>query len=163
VNPLVKHRRSALARQGGMCFYCDLPFAPPPVEGSRPSRVVRSLLPTAEHLHARCDGGADVESNIVAAHALCNSRRHARKNPPPPEIFRALVQRRVAKGRWFDISARRVLRELRIELSTAAVGACDEPTAAVGNSLEEREIPSVICCDHGRAKEDSIQDAASHT
>lgn len=40
-------------------------------------RQAQKLRATAEHLQARSDGGLDHPSNIVAACAHCNHRRHA--------------------------------------------------------------------------------------
>jgi len=54
-------RHSACREQGGLCYYCLRPMH---------SDV------TAEHLQARRDGGKDTRKNIVAAHRLCNARRH---------------------------------------------------------------------------------------
>jgi hypothetical protein len=63
---------------------------------------VMQLRATAEHLVARCDGGSNDQTNIDAAHELCNRRRHLRKVAPPPEQFRALVQGRLKNNRWHD-------------------------------------------------------------
>ncbi|WP_425521304.1 hypothetical protein [Xanthomonas vasicola] len=38
--------------------------------------------------------------NIAAACWLCKQRRHKRKSPPPPDAYRAFVQKRLAKGKW---------------------------------------------------------------
>lgn len=65
-------RRAACREQGGLCYYCLLPM--------------RSDV-TAEHLQARCDGGKDTRENIVAAHRLCNSRRHQLFPVEPPEAM----------------------------------------------------------------------------
>ena len=102
---LVRLRRSAYTIQSGNCYYCGLPMC----EGDLKSfaSVNRLTLSqarvrkcTAEHLQARQDGGKDVAGNIVAACSYCNSRRHRRKKPRDPDAFRALVQRRVSRGRW---------------------------------------------------------------
>lgn len=63
-------------------------------------------------MHARCEGGKDSSVNIAAAHRICNSRRHQRNSALSPEAFRALVQRRMAKGAWLG----KTLRE-RAELA----------------------------------------------
>jgi len=66
-----------------------------------PSKKKR-LLVTAEHLHARQDGGKDSKINIAAAHTICNWRRHGRKIPMTPLKFVAYVRLRIEKSRWFD-------------------------------------------------------------
>jgi hypothetical protein len=55
---------------------------------------------TAEHLLARCDGGKDQKSNIVAACIFCNSKRHQRKKPLGPPRYRALIRKRLQQGKW---------------------------------------------------------------
>lgn len=87
------------------CYYCDYPiwdkdyeeFAKTYVLKNGPLRLLRA---TAEHLIARCDGGADTQKNIVAACDYCNKTRHKAKVPLSPLEFRAKVQKRLAKGRW---------------------------------------------------------------
>jgi 5-methylcytosine-specific restriction endonuclease McrA len=102
-----KARARAAASQNGHCHYCGKPmiqdqnvldaFAK---QNGLKKKQARELLATAEHLLARSEGGTDAGKNIVAAHAICNRRRHQRKNAPPPEQFRQLVQKRCEKGRW---------------------------------------------------------------
>ena len=61
------------------------------------------LQATAEHLHARCEGGQDASDNIVAACLYCNQKRHeSRKNPSDWNAYRRLVSRRMKAGAWFD-------------------------------------------------------------
>nr|WP_229228763.1 HNH endonuclease [Comamonas thiooxydans] len=57
---------------------------------------------TAEHLHARQDGGRDAEHNIAAACRFCNVNRHKGRtgNAPSPQQYKAHVQRRIAQGKW---------------------------------------------------------------
>lgn len=95
-------RTRSFHAQQGRCYYCSGPmwlFSPGEL-GLRP----RSAAPfrcTAEHLLPRQDGGRDVAGNVVAACHLCNLRRHKRPSPAPsPQVYRALVQRRVAQGKW---------------------------------------------------------------
>ncbi|MFD0724348.1 HNH endonuclease [Lysobacter brunescens] len=71
------------------------------------AREARALLATAEHLHARRDGGGDSPENIVAAHHVCNRRRHQAPRPKSPEEYRSRVQRRCRNGKWHST---RVLR-----------------------------------------------------
>jgi hypothetical protein len=60
----------------------------------------RSLRCTAEHVVARRDGGR-IADNIVAACSFCNGTRHRRRKADlTAEQFKALVQRRMAAGRW---------------------------------------------------------------
>lgn len=102
---IAKHRLNAFKRQQGLCHYCGLPMwldRPEEVSaaiGARP-RTVSGLRCTAEHLVARQDGGANTESNIVAACLTCNGRRHRVKKPLNPIDYRKRVQGRVAAGRW---------------------------------------------------------------
>nr|WP_209399021.1 HNH endonuclease [Marinobacter salsuginis] len=53
-----------------------------------------------EHLVAHSEGGSAGQSNIVAACRFCNEKRHTRKNPPDPQAYSALVERRLQKGGW---------------------------------------------------------------
>lgn len=61
-NRLQRLRQSAYRAQNGRCIYCARPMGE---------------HATAEHLHARQDGGADHRDNIAAACRGCNHRRHA--------------------------------------------------------------------------------------
>lgn len=95
-------RRQAFDHQHGRCWYCGVQMwlASPSELPGVPVRSASRLQCTAEHLQARCDGGTDVASNIVAACMLCNRTRHQRKKPPPPEAYLVDVRRRVCKGGW---------------------------------------------------------------
>lgn len=100
-------RGRAFDSQQGYCCYCGYPMAESAAEidafarrHGLKKRCALRLLATAEHLQARCDGGADSANNIAAAHAYCNKLRHCRKCAPPPDKYRELVQRRCAKGGW---------------------------------------------------------------
>ncbi len=105
---LAKLRRSAFLAQSGCCFYCGLPmWEDDPERFSRTLgltvRQAQKLRSTAEHLHARCDGGLDIPSNIVAACAHCNQKRHGgRKVARNWTEHKAWVQRRLGVGQWFD-------------------------------------------------------------
>ncbi|MBN8477573.1 MAG: hypothetical protein J0L91_01265 [Burkholderiales bacterium] len=66
-----RHRQLAFVRQHGRCHYCGCPmWSKHPDEVAwlvdAPPGVVARLRCTAEHLRARCDGGDDDASNIVA-------------------------------------------------------------------------------------------------
>lgn len=95
-------RAQAFQVQHGRCYYCSQPmWQRSPTEVSLPAKLGRWYQCTAEHLLARQDGGRDTSDNVVAACLLCNLRRHKRAAPAPsPEAYRALVQRRIAAGRW---------------------------------------------------------------
>jgi hypothetical protein len=61
------------------------------------ARQARQLRSTSEHLLARCDGGDDSRSNIVAAYSRCNRLRHRPKVPKSPNVWRAICLKRVAR------------------------------------------------------------------
>ncbi|WP_425525817.1 HNH endonuclease [Xanthomonas campestris] len=104
-------RIRAFHAQSGCCFYCDLPMwlASPNELGLRP-RSARPFQCSAEHLLAKQDGGGDTPENIVAAHVVCNQRRHRITPPPSPEAYLARVSRKIAKNKWhprsLDLKAR---------------------------------------------------------
>lgn len=97
-------RKTKMREQQGRCHYCGLPmwddeqgwFA----NRSRFRRPPAALRCTAEHLQPRCEGGADVADNIVAACRFCNQARHRPKRPLSPEAHREHVRRRMAQGKW---------------------------------------------------------------
>lgn len=98
-------RRTKMLAQGGRCYYCGLPMWDPELANAVPEiyrapAMRKYLRCTAEHLHPRSDGGANVAANIVAACWYCNTRRHHRKEPPSPDIHRARVRERMANGKW---------------------------------------------------------------
>lgn len=102
-----KHRLSAFKKQNGCCYYCgalmwiDSPerFAN---EHSISIKNADKLQCTAEHLVARCDGGKDTKSNIVAACKHCNNMRHKLKPAPAPEPYKVKIRKRVAKKAWHN-------------------------------------------------------------
>lgn len=101
---LIEARQAAYKRQAGLCFYCDCPLALDidlyaQRYGVSASQAKRHKC-TAEHLHARCDGGHNGKDNIVAACLFCNCTRHACSRPLDPSNFRMKVQRRMAQHRW---------------------------------------------------------------
>ncbi|MFL8001908.1 HNH endonuclease [Xanthomonas vasicola] len=96
-------RIRAFQAQSGCCFYCGLSMwlASPHELGLRP-RSARFYQCTAEHLIAQQEGGLDVPENVVAAHTRCNQGRHKRRGPAPsPDVFKQLVRKRLAMGRWW--------------------------------------------------------------
>lgn len=120
---LEKSRRAAFLRQGGRCFYCDMPIwldEPDAFRAKYPLSARQHALRrcTAEHLVAKQDGGDDKPNNVVAACWLCNSRRHRRGIAPSPHKHRRRVQLRVQQGRWLPQGVVAVL----------AANASQEPT-----------------------------------
>jgi 5-methylcytosine-specific restriction endonuclease McrA len=114
---LVRPRTIAYTRQSGRCFYCGAPmWSGDPKDFAAKYRLslaqARFLQCTGEHLQARREGGSNAPSNIAAACRRCNQRRHQRKNPPPPALYKVFVQGRVRKGLWHDAAVLRVLIEL---------------------------------------------------
>lgn len=106
-NPIQKHRFSAFKKQNGCCYYCgalmwiDNPekFA---ADHSISLKNAANLQCTAEHLVARCDGGEDTASNIVAACKHCNSTRHKNKSAPAPELYKKLIKKSLEKNKWHN-------------------------------------------------------------
>ena len=98
-------RLLAFRRQGGLCFYCNLPLwldDPDAFRKRYPLSARQHELRrcTAEHLTARQDGGGDEPGNVVAACWVCNVRRHRCKEAVPPARHRSRVQQRLAAGKW---------------------------------------------------------------
>jgi len=109
-------RRAAAERQVWQCYYCTFPMweGDPEVLKTRyslTSREVRRFRCTAEHLKARCDGGRDIEENVVAACHFCNRTRHRRKRPMDAESYASLVRSRIEKGRWHPVWLRHLKSE----------------------------------------------------
>ena len=102
----LKHiRRKKMIAQGGRCYYCGLPMWDDAAEKASLRKANEMAGPkilrcTAEHLHARSDGGGNSADNIVAACWYCNNLRHRRKRPLSPEAHRHRVQQRMAAGKW---------------------------------------------------------------
>jgi len=112
-SPLARKRMSAYQSQTGRCYYCGVPMCTgDPVEFSRvhgiTPRRARLLTCTAEHLCARCDGGGNAASNLVAACLYCNRHRHARPKPLEPAKYRRLVQSRMQRDKWHGAWARKL-------------------------------------------------------
>lgn len=106
---LANQRALAFRRQHGRCIYCDSRMwlnTPRELKGLSISRI-RLLQATAEHKHARCDGGTNASTNIAAACWYCNQRRHRAKRPKNFESFQAYVSHRIAAGRWHGCSVTR--------------------------------------------------------
>ena len=92
MSKLQKIRDEAYNRQCGKCWYCGRQMS-----AATDSGAARC---TAEHLVARSEGGRNLAENVVAACWLCNTRRHRRKKPLDPEIYRKYIQTRLAEGKW---------------------------------------------------------------
>jgi hypothetical protein len=63
------NRKKASKRQGGFCFWCEVPLVQP-TQGTHSDRQC-----TAEHLIPRAKGGTNDKLNIVAACQRCNGNR----------------------------------------------------------------------------------------
>lgn len=88
-----KQRQIAFSKQSGLCYYCGSPmWESKPKEFANKHKITKKYAGrfqcTAEHLKARCDGGEDHESNIVAACIVCNRKHHQRKNPLGPPKYK---------------------------------------------------------------------------
>lgn len=107
-------RTLAFNAQRGLCCYCGLPMWQASPDELKPFGLRASTAGpfrcTAEHRVAQQDGGKNVAGNIAAACWLCNTRRHKRKSPPPPEAYRVFVARRMAKGKWHPPKVARLLK-----------------------------------------------------
>lgn len=106
-HPWARHRQNAFERQHHRCHYCGVLMWSGPHDQLPGLGRPRRLQCTAEHLHARCDGGDHSSVNIVAACRHCNQTRHRRQHPPTPERYAALVQQRVRAGRWHPADVHR--------------------------------------------------------
>ena len=103
--PLRRRRLSAFHLQDGRCYYWTVKMWTDDCRSfaSRfaiPLRIAQPLQCTTEHLQARCNGGSDSASNIVAACWRCKHQQHSRKTPLGPEPYRRHVKNRLAKNRW---------------------------------------------------------------
>ncbi|MBU1566066.1 MAG: HNH endonuclease [Proteobacteria bacterium] len=102
---IVKNRLKAFKNQAGRCYYCESIMWLDKKEDFAADHKIgiseaEKLKCTAEHLIARCDGGKNNQSNIVAACLLCNSERHRLRQPPAPTQYRELIKKRLKKGNW---------------------------------------------------------------
>jgi 5-methylcytosine-specific restriction endonuclease McrA len=103
-NSIPQLRIRAFERQHGRCYYCELPmWTKSPLTFGEYYRLspkqARHFECTAEHLHAKRDGGGNRCANIVAACRHCNATRHKRKSPLSPDQWR-IAQRGRASRRW---------------------------------------------------------------
>lgn len=95
-------RLQAFQHQQGRCWYCGVQMwhhDPAELPGI-PSKKASRLRCTAEHLQARCDGGRDEASNVVAACEHCNQTRHRLRPPPHPNAHLKGIRKQIARGGW---------------------------------------------------------------
>ena len=122
---LVRNRNHAFQAQSGRCAYCNLPMwcsnpdAFASHYGFTPSQA-RYFQCTAEHLHARRDGGTDAQANIVVACRRCNLLRHARQRPLSPSAYKKFVRKRLQQKRWLDRSSFKVVDRMQARVTLAA-------------------------------------------
>jgi hypothetical protein len=101
-------RHKAAESQGWQCYYCQLPMweTDPKIFATRfrvSGRAALLFRCTAEHLEARCDGGRDIQENIVAACQYCNKNRHRKKRPKDATSYASFVRSRIEEGRWHPV------------------------------------------------------------
>jgi 5-methylcytosine-specific restriction endonuclease McrA len=106
---LSRIRNKAYRDQSHRCFYCNHPMWLTDVHAFAAThqltlRQAKFFKCTAEHLHARRDGGGDQRANLVAACATCNHRRHQRPTALEPKPYLRLVRARVSAGRWYGFA-----------------------------------------------------------
>ncbi len=98
-----KIRTEKMKAQSGLCHYCRQPMWSDNLAVFC-KRFRLSLKRgakfrcTAEHLHAKSEGGKDTSKNIVAACWFCNQHRHFSKRPLDPDAFATKVRKRLAAG-----------------------------------------------------------------
>lgn len=105
---LIKSRLKAFKIQSGFCIYCEQPMWLTDIDTFAKTyqisiKQAKLFQCTAEHLLAKQDGGTNHECNIAAACNYCNQKRHKRKKPLAPILFKLYVMKRLAKGRWHSI------------------------------------------------------------
>lgn len=96
----------AFKKQGGRCYYCDLPmwkensqeFAERHGLTFRQSRLLQA---TGEHLIPYSLGGPATNKNIVAACFHCNQTRHKYGGNPTVEAYMHRVHARMNLGKWY--------------------------------------------------------------
>ncbi|WP_417546822.1 HNH endonuclease [Marinobacter sp.] len=102
-------RTRAFQSQKGYCCYCGFEMWTDSAESFAQKHQIsvkqaRHFQCTAEHLHARKDGGPDTAENIVAACIRCNRLRHQKRSKAPtPSEYQQHVQKRVNKGKWWSL------------------------------------------------------------
>lgn len=116
MSQLTHSRSAAYLAQGGYCCYCCLPMPEPGQHEATAARlglspkIARAIECTAEHLHAKGEGGTEGQANIVAAHRVCNERRHRQpQHVLEPEVMFDSAVKQVAAGGWHR---RRILTAL---------------------------------------------------
>lgn len=69
----VSLKEELVRRQGNLCALCDGPMGKVPDDAQ--DRRPAMWMATYEHVENFADGGADDETNIVAAHRICNEKK----------------------------------------------------------------------------------------
>ncbi|MFX0541536.1 HNH endonuclease [Roseovarius sp. S4756] len=100
-----KIRQSKFKAQNGRCHYCRQPMWVASSDKFRlrfgmSAKQSAKFQCTAEHVQARCDGGPDASSNIVAACKFCNQTRHSAKDALSEKQYKEKVIRRLKGGKW---------------------------------------------------------------
>lgn len=106
--PLKNPRTRAFKAQGGKCYYCNQPMwmkSEQELTSRYPitAKQAKLLKCTGEHLEPHSEGGSSSQMNIVAACWFCNTKRHARKTAPTPDLYKLMVTRRLFKGAWHGL------------------------------------------------------------
>jgi hypothetical protein len=111
-------RHRAYVEQDYCCYYCQYPIWSAEsklfsIVHDLPSRLVRHLQCTAEHLKALQDGGRDTPENIVATCLWCNRMRHCGRQHSAPDAatYKARVGRLIAIGRWHPITTSKRMKQ----------------------------------------------------
>lgn len=113
-------RTLAFHAQNGRCFYCAFPmWLSSPDELGLCPRSARPFQCSAEHLLAKQDGGSDTPENVVAAHVVCNQRRHRITPPPSPDTYLTRVSLKIAKNKWHPRSLNLKARAMVVPAPTS--------------------------------------------
>lgn len=109
-------RHRAFVKQKALCYYCRMPMWESSPDSFAATHEItraqaRNFQCTAEHLHAKCDGGKDSAFNIVAACFRCNNRRHKCTRPLDAIAYKERVRNAMARGKWLDGCLRNLARQ----------------------------------------------------
>ncbi len=120
MNTIQKRRQKAFVAQSGLCYYCMAPMWLGAESRSVFARqfavsniIAGALECTAAHLEPRAVGGANSDTNIVAACKYCNQKRGGMCPVPSPKLFRITVAQKVMEGRWHGASHLSLMRHSR--------------------------------------------------
>lgn len=100
-----KQRHRAAVNQAYRCYYCGMPmWEANPTQFSDRYQISKQQVDhfqcTGEHLLAKCDGGPNSASNIVAACKYCNQARHNDKDPLTAAKYKKKVKSLAKMGQW---------------------------------------------------------------